>query len=133
MTPARSRGSALVVALALLVVLAGIGVGVTRLVVVEAQRSSLGVQQLRLEQAARLGLDLAAHLARRGNCAPLSFTPADPALAGLQIDTTCSLRSAPEGAGTVDHFSTTATAIAGRYGTSQYGSVSRSQQFSLTR
>ena len=59
MSRAGSHGSALVVAIALLVVLAGIGVGVTRLVVVEAQRSTLGVQQLRLEQAARLGQDLA--------------------------------------------------------------------------
>lgn len=133
MNALRQRGSALVIALALLVVLAGIGVGVTRLVVVEANRSSASVQQIRLVQAARLGLDLAAHLARRGNCAPRTFAAADPSLAGVQIAITCGLRSAPEGAGTVDHFLTASRATAGRYGNPGYGSVALEHGFSVTR
>ena len=133
MTPLRQQGSALVIALALLVVLAGLGVGVTRLVVVESQRSSASVQQVRLAQAARLGLDLAGHLARRGNCSAMSFAPADPSLAGVQIATSCVLRSAPEAAGTVDHFMTASRATAGRYGNPGYGSVALDREFSATR
>jgi MSHA biogenesis protein MshP len=133
MSARRHRGSALVIALALLVVLAGIGVGVTRLVVVEAQRSSVSVQQIRLTQAARLGLDLAGHLARRGTCGAMNFTSTDPSTAGLQISTSCVLRSAPEGVGTVDHFLTASRATAGRYGNPGYGSVALEHEFSAIR
>jgi MSHA biogenesis protein MshP len=133
MSSSRQRGSALVIALALLVILAGIGVGVTRLVVVESQRSSLAVQQIRLAEAARLGLDLAGHLARRGNCSALNFASVDPSLRGVQISTSCVLRSAPEGAGMVDHFLTASRATAGRYGNPGYGSVALEHEFSATR
>jgi Tfp pilus assembly protein PilX len=129
----RTRGSALVIALALLVVLAGIGVGVTRLVVVEAQRSSASVQQIRLAEAARLGLGVAGHRARRGTCSALSIASTDPSLAGIQIAATCVLRSAPEGAGTVDHFLTASRATTGRYGSLGYGSVALEHEFSVTR
>jgi hypothetical protein len=63
----------------------------------------------------------------------MSFAPADPSLADVQIATSCVLRSAPEGAGMVDHFMTASRATAGRYGNPGYGSVALEQEFSATR
>ena len=87
----------------------------------------------RRDRAARLGLGVAGHRARRGTCSASSIASTDPSLAGIQIATTCVLRSAPEGAGMVDHFLTASRASTGRYGSPGYGSVALEHEFSVTR
>lgn len=122
---AKQQGSALIVAIALIVVLAAIAAGISRLVATETQGATESLQRLRVVQAANLGLDVAGHFASRGACAARTFSAADPALSGITITTTCVATNYLLGAAAVDSFALDAQATYGIYGQLNYASASR--------
>ena len=120
----RQRGSALVVAIFLLVVLALLGAVAVRLTAVQSQTVNLELLGARALQAARAGLEWGSHQAiSTGSCLNASTTLAEAALAGFAVDVSCAATSHSEGAATVTVYVITAQASTGTYG--QPGFVSR--------
>lgn len=111
------RGSALVVAVFLLVVLALLGAAAVRITGVQGQTVSLELLGARALQAARAGLEWGSHRAIvAGSCLNASTTLAEAALAGFAVTVSCSSSTHTEGPATVTIYVISAQASAGNYG-----------------
>jgi MSHA biogenesis protein MshP len=87
----RHAGVALVTAIFLLVVLAGLGVAAVRIFTAQQSSSSLDVEGARAYQAARAGIEWGLYQRLRNNaCVDQSFAlPADSALRRFTVSVTC--------------------------------------------
>lgn len=128
---AGQTGFALLGAIFLLVVLAGLGVVAVRLSGVQHHSVSLSIQAARAFQAAHSGIEYAAYRAlAAGVCAPASFTLTEGGLAGFSVDVACTATAHAEGAGTTNVYALEAFAWSGIYATPDY--VSRRIRATVT-
>lgn len=127
----REHGFALVAALFMLVVLAGLGVVAVKLANVQHHTVSLTMQSARAFQAAQSGIDYGAYRALiAASCAPATFTYAEGGLAGFNINVTCNATVHAEGANITNVYALEAFAWSGVYGTPDY--VSRRIRATVT-
>ncbi|NNF16320.1 MAG: pilus assembly protein MshP [Gammaproteobacteria bacterium] len=125
------RGFALLSALFILLVLAGLGVVAVRLAGVQHHSVSLALQAARAFAAAQSGIEYGAHRALVvGSCAPAAFAYTEGGLNGFNVNLTCTATSHAEGAGTTTVYALSAFAWSGTYGTPDY--VSRRIQATVT-
>lgn len=131
MTHRRSEGFALVPAIFLLVVLAGLGVFAVRLNVLEQQTVTSALRGAQALSAARAGLAWASYRALSLNvCAPATLTLTEGAAAGFDLTVDCAMSTHFEGATAVRVFVLNVRAEAGAYGGPDY--VSRRVQAKVT-
>ena len=127
----RQRGFALVTALFLIVVLAGLGLVAVKLSTVQHQTVSLAIQAARAFQAAQSGIEYGAYRAlSAGACGATSFNYTEGGLAGITVDVTCTASSHGEGASITNVYALQAFARYGVYGTPDY--VSRRIRATVT-
>ncbi len=120
-----NRGFTLVQAIFILVVLALLGVAITRLISVQSSTNLLAVQGGRAYQAARSGLEWGAARARVGAVCDGTMTIHD-----FSVTVSCAAQSFSEGAiGPYPIFTISAKAIYGSYGSPDY--VSRGVQMKV--
>lgn len=125
------RGFALVTALFLIVVLAGLGLVAVKLSVVQHQTVSLSIQAARAFQAAQSGIEYGAHRAlSAGSCGATSFSYTEGGLSGITVDVSCTASTHGEGASITSVYALQAFARAGVYGTPDY--VSRRIRATVT-
>lgn len=133
----RQNGFALVTAIFILVVLAGLGAAMVTISTSQHTTVAMDVQSTRAYQAARAGIEWGAYQALQTPL-PAGFTcPAAAAsytmipLTGFTTTVTCSSTTHSEGANTVTMFLLTSTATYGSAGTSDY--VARQLQARVTK
>ncbi len=128
---AQQRGFALLSALFILVVLAGLGVVAVRLAAVQHHSVSLNLQAARAFAAAQSGIEYGAYRAlTSGSCVPAAFVYSEGGLNGFNVNVTCTATSHAEGVGTTTVYALQAFAWSGNYGTPDY--VSRRIQATVT-
>lgn len=125
----RQSGFALVTAIFILVVLAGLGAAMVTISTSQHTTVAMDIQSARAYQAARAGIEWGAYQALQTPL-PAGFTcPVLPAaaasyamapLTGFATTVTCSATTHSEGANTVTMFALTSTATYGTVGTSDY-------------
>ncbi len=115
-------GFTLIAAIFLLVVVAALIVYVTSIRVVQQTTLVYGVQGARALQAARSGIEWGIYQSIvNGACAAsASFTPADPALDGFNIEVQCGSSVHTEGVTPITTYRLTAIARAGSFGSLDY-------------
>ena len=130
--PAKAqRGFALVTALFLIVVLAGLGLVAVKLSAAQSQTVSLSIQAARAFQAAQSGIEYGAYQAlAAGSCAATSFTYTEGGLSGITVDVSCTASTHGEGASITSVYALQAFARYGAYGTPDY--VSRRIRATVT-
>jgi MSHA biogenesis protein MshP len=124
----RQRGVALVVALFVIVVLAGLGLFAMRIGNGQQQSVTLDVLGARADAAAAAGTEFGANQARRHGSCPVAPTPlalAQGTLKGFSVQVSCTANtytSNPTGTGALPYqvYSISATATLGLYGTPGY-------------
>lgn len=106
------RGFSLVAAIFVMIVVALVIAGISRLAINQHGTSSLSIQQARAYQAARAGLDWGIYQASKGSCTgSSSLTMAGSTLAEFNgVLVTCAVTNYSEDGATVRIFSLTATA-----------------------
>lgn len=115
------RGFALLSALFILVVLAGLGIVAVKLAGVQHHSVSLSLQAARAFQAAQSGIEYGAYRAlTTGTCAPAAFAYSEGGLNGFNLNLTCTATIHTEGAGTTTVYALQAFAWFGTYGTPDY-------------
>ncbi len=127
--PARSRagGIALVSAIFLLVVLAGIAVYAVRIGVMQRQTVSAALRAAQAFNAAKSGIDWAAYRAvNAGWCASATLALSEAGTAGFDVAVSCTATAHAEGGVTVTVYVIDVLAEAGTYGGPDY--VSRRLQ-----
>jgi MSHA biogenesis protein MshP len=125
------RGFALVAALFLLVVLAGLGAFAVRLTVFQSQTVTSALRAAQAYQAARSGAAWAAYRAVSGGvCAPATRALTEGGTAGFTVFVNCTQLSYVEGTTTVRVFVLDVRATAGAFGSADY--VSRRLQTKVT-
>ncbi|NND60011.1 MAG: pilus assembly protein MshP [Gammaproteobacteria bacterium] len=118
------RGSALIIALFLIVVLAVLGSVAVRLTTVQGQTANLGLSGVRALNAARSGIEWGARRTLAANsCFSGATTMTEAALNGFTVTVDCTTSSHTEAGKTVQVYVLTAFASSGTYG--QPGYVSR--------
>ena len=124
-------GFALVSAIFLLVVLAGLGVVAVRVNVVQQQTTTAELREARAFQAAKSGVAWAAYRAlNAGVCASTALTLTEGATAGFSVAVQCTQTSYVEGTNTTRVFVFDVSAVGGVYGGPDY--VSRRLQSKIT-
>lgn len=117
----RQRGVSLVVAVFLLVVLAGLGAFAARLGVMQQQTVNTAVLASQAFHAAKTGVAWASYRALNGGwCATTSFTLTEGGAAGFAVDVSCTQSTHVEGGATVDVYTVTVLAEYGNYGEPDY-------------
>ena len=125
------RGFALLSALFILVVLAGLGVVAVRLAGVQHHSVSLTMQSARAFGAAQSGIEYGAYRAlTSGSCAPVTLAFSEGGLNGFNVNVTCTATSHAEGISTTTVYMLQAFAWSGNYATPDY--VSRRIQATVT-
>ena len=128
---ARERGFALVAAIFLLVVLAGLGVFAVRLGTLQQQGVTAALRAAQAFHAARSGVAWAAYRALNGGaCGPATLNLSEAGTAGFRVSVVCSESSHTEGTSIVRVFVFDVRAEAGTYGGPDY--VSRRLQAKIT-
>ena len=127
-----SSGFALVPALFLIVVLAGLAVVAVRLGSAQQQTVTMALLQARTLSAARAGVEWGAYQAISGaSCvASTTLNLTEATLNGYAVTVTCTSTSFTSGTGTAHSYVITSTAITGSYG--QPGYVRRVMGATLT-
>jgi MSHA biogenesis protein MshP len=121
------RGASLIVAVFLLVVLAGLGAFAVRLSLMQQQTVNSALLASQAFHAARSGVAWAAHRALNGGwCASSSFSLTEAGAAGFDIDVVCVQSTHVEGGSTIDVYTIDVLAQSGSYGAPDY--VSRRLQ-----
>lgn len=121
------RGASLIVAVFLLVVLAGLGAFAVRLTLMQQQTVNSALLASQAFHAARSGVAWAAHRALNGGwCASSSFALTEAGAAGFDIDVVCVQSTHVEGGATIDVYTIDVLAETGNYGEPDY--VSRRLQ-----
>ena len=119
----RQRGVALVIALFVIVVLAGLGLFAMRVGTGQQQSVNLDLLEARADAAAAAGIEFGANQAQRhGSCAlappPLSLNQA--ALTGFSVQVWCTANTYLVSSVLYPVYTITATATRGVYGTPEY-------------
>lgn len=129
--PPRQRGIALVAAVFLLVVLAGLGVYAVRIGVMEQQTVSGALRAAQAFNAARSGIAWAAHRAvTAGWCASATLSLTEAGTDGFDVTVDCAATAHTEGGATVNVYVIDVLAESGAYGGPDY--VSRRLQAKIT-
>ncbi len=118
--PARRGGFALVPALFLIVVVAGLAAVALRMTLGQQQTATLALQQARALAAARAGVDWSAYRALHGQCANGTLNLSEAALNGFTVVVSCSATAYTDGGATYQSFLIAATASYGLYGGPDY-------------
>jgi MSHA biogenesis protein MshP len=117
----RQRGVALVIAIFLLVVLAGLGAFAVRLSLFQQQTTGGGLLAAQALQAAKSGVAWAAHRAiNTGWCATASVPLTEGGAAGFTVTVNCSQSTHTEGGATLNVYIFDVLAESGSYGTPDY-------------
>lgn len=120
----RQNGFALVTAIFILVILAGLGAAMVTISTSQHTTVAMDVQSTRAYQAARAGIEWGAYqtlkVANTCPTSPATLTFSGTPLASFTTTVTCSSTTHSEGANTVTLFSFTANAIYGTPGTPDY-------------
>jgi len=125
------RGFALVAAVFLLVVLAGLGVYAVRIATMQQQTVSAGLRAAQAFQAARTGVSWGAYRSLAASaCVSGTLNLAEGATAGFRVTVQCAQSTHTEGAATVRVYVFDVRAEAGTYGGPDY--VSRRVQTKIT-
>jgi MSHA biogenesis protein MshP len=123
----RQRGASLIVAVFLLVVLAGLGAFAVRLTLMQQQTVNSGLLASQAFHAARSGVAWASHRALTGGwCAASSFSLTEAGTAGFDVDVVCTRSTHVEGGTTIDVYTIDVLARSGNYGQADF--VSRRLQ-----
>jgi MSHA biogenesis protein MshP len=123
----RQKGASLVVAIFLVVVLAGLGAFAVRLTQLQLQTVSSALLASQAFHAAKSGISWAAHRALNGGwCATTSLALTESGTAGFNVDIACTQSTHIEGGTTIDVFTIDVLAESGSYGEADY--VSRRLQ-----
>jgi MSHA biogenesis protein MshP len=131
MTRRSSGGFALVPAIFLLVVLAGLGVFAVRLVLLQQQTVTSGLRAAQALNAARAGVAWASYRALALNvCGAATLNLTEGATAGFTVTVDCAQSTHVEGADTIAVYVIDVRAESGAYGGSDY--VSRRVQAKVT-
>jgi MSHA biogenesis protein MshP len=127
----RQRGASLIVAVFLLVVLAGLGAFAVRLTLMQQQTVNSALLASQAFHAARSGVSWAAHRALNGGwCGATSLTLTEAGTVGFSVDVACSQSTHIEGGTTIDIFTINVLAESGSYGEADY--VSRRLEAKIT-
>lgn len=127
----RQRGATLVVAVFLLVVLAGLGAVAVRLTLMQQQTVNSALLAAQAFHAARSGIAWGAHRALNGGwCATTTLALTEGGAAGFSVDVSCAQSTHVEGGVTIDVFVIEALAEWGAYGEADY--VSRRVEAKIT-
>jgi len=125
------RGFALVAAIFLLVVLAGLGVFAVRISTLQHQTATSELRASQAFYAARSGLAWGAYRAlNAGVCGNTTLNLTEAGTAGFSVSVQCSLSSYVEGTATIKVYLFDLRAVAGVYGQPDY--VSRRLQSKIT-
>lgn len=127
-SPARQRGLSIIVAIFLIVVLAGLGAFMLVMSGAQQQTAALGVEEARAEAAALAGLDYGLYREANGGgadgaCEAATTTLAltEGGLAGFSVTVQCSgVTQHTEAGTTFDVYTLVATASRGSYGSPYY-------------
>jgi MSHA biogenesis protein MshP len=131
MTRRAAGGFALVPAIFLLVVLAGLGVFAVRLNVLQQQTVTSGLRATQALNAARAGVAWASYRALKLNlCGPETLSLTEGAAAGFDVEVDCTMSTHVEGAAAIRVFLIDVRAESGAYGGPDY--VSRRVQAKVT-
>ena len=115
------RGFTLVVAVFLLVVLAGLGAFAVRLTLMQQQTVSSGLLASQAFHAARTGIAWAAHQAINGGaCTTSTVSLSEGGTAGFDVDVSCAQSTHIEAGASMDVFVIEALAYRGSYGEPDY-------------
>ena len=118
------RGSALLVALFVLVVAASIGAALSRTLATGSQGETLEISHARARFAARAGLEWAKYwVARKQACYDGSLPLTEGALAGFSVEVTCTQTDHPYGASSSSVFALAAFAQFASFGSPDYVSL----------
>jgi MSHA biogenesis protein MshP len=121
------RGTTLIVAVFLLVVLASLGAFAVRLTLMQQQTVNSSLLASQAFHAAKSGISWAANRALNGGwCAATSFALTEAGTAGFNIDVTCAQSTHIEGGTTISVYTIDVLAESGIYGEADY--VSRRLQ-----
>lgn len=127
LSQAGQRGASLIVAVFLLVVLAGIGAFAVRLTQMQQQTVNSGLLASQAFHAAKSGISWASHRALNGGwCATASLSLTEAGTSGFAVDVSCVQSTHIEGGTTVDVYTISVLAESGNYGEADY--VSRRLQ-----
>ena len=119
--PQRECGAALIVAVFLLVVLAGLGAFAVRLSVMQQQTVNSALLAEQALHAARSGIAWAAHRAvNDGWCGATSFALTEAGAAGFDVDVSCTQSTHVEAGAMVDVYLIFVLAEFGSYGEPDY-------------
>lgn len=119
--PARQRGVALVAAVFLLVVLAGLGAFAVRLGALQQQTENGGLLAVQALNAARSGVAWASKRALdAGWCGTASFGLTEGGAAGFDLEVSCAQTTHPEGGRILDVYVINVLAERGAYGSADY-------------
>jgi MSHA biogenesis protein MshP len=123
----RQRGASLIVAVFLIVVLAGIGAFAVRLTLMQQQTVNSALLASQAFHAAKSGVAWAAHRALNGGwCASSSLSLTEAGAAGFDVDVVCVQSTHIEGGSTIEVYTIDVLAQSGNYGEPDY--VSRRLQ-----
>ncbi len=133
MTPHHNKnGFALVAAIFILVILAGVGSAMLNISAAHQSTATLALLGTRAYHAARSGAEWAVYTAANsGGCPAATFTLAEAAAAGFDVEVTCSPSSHQEGTTSRTTLEIQATAEYGDFGDRDY--VSRTVHVSVVR
>jgi MSHA biogenesis protein MshP len=130
-TSERQRGMALVSAIFLLVVLAGLGVFAVRINVLQQQTVTSGLRAAQAFHAAKSGIAWAAHRAIYDDwCGDDTLSLTEAGTTGFAVDVQCARSTHTEGSSSIDVFIIDVLAESGVYGGPDY--VSRRLQVKIT-
>lgn len=125
------RGSTLIVAIFLLVVLAALGAFAVRLTLMQTQTVNSALLASQALHAARSGIAWTAHRAIYGGwCGTTTLSLSEGGSAGFSVDVACTQSTHSEGGATIDVFIIDVLAEWGSYGQPDY--VSRRLQAKVT-
>jgi len=124
---ASQRGASLIVAVFLLVVLAGLGAFTVRMTLMQQQTVNSALLASQAFHVAKSGISWASHRALNGGwCATSSLSLTEAGTAGFDVDVSCTQTTHVEGGATIDVYIIDVLAQSGSYGEADY--VSRRLQ-----
>jgi MSHA biogenesis protein MshP len=117
----RQRGTSLVTAVFLIVVLASLGAFAVRLTAVQQQTTGVAIRATQAILAAQSGIDWAAYRAlNSGNCTAATLTLTEGGASGFSVSVTCTRSAHIEAGATINVYSIEALAQSGVYGGPDY-------------
>lgn len=127
----KQSGASLIVAVFLLVVLAGLGAFAVRLTLMQTQTVNSALLASQAFHAARSGISWASHRAlNSGWCATSSLSLTEAGTAGFDVDVSCTQSTHVEGGATIEVYTINVLAEFGSYGETDY--VSRRLEAKVT-